>query len=79
MNFLTRIFPVAAILLLSACASSSTQKRTVTAADACAPNETLVCEVSNTGRIKHGSFSKDGERCSCSDRSKGPPIIPGVP
>ena len=66
--------------LLTACASDGTKSpRELTASDTCAPDETLVCEVSNTGRIKHGSFSKEGKRCSCSDRKSGAPIIPGIP
>jgi hypothetical protein len=78
-------FPLKTLLILSlgflgACASDTTRSaREVSASDTCAPDETLVCEVSNTGRIKHGSFGKDGKRCSCSDRKSGAPIIPGVP
>jgi hypothetical protein len=69
-----------AVMLLAACASgNSREPRQLSASDTCAPNETLVCEVSNTGRIKHGSFSKEGERCACSDRRKGAPLIPGIP
>lgn len=70
---------VGAILLLGACASRGTQEpRPASVSDVCAPNETLVCEVSNTGRISHGGFSKEGKRCSCSDRRRGAPTVPGV-
>ena len=80
MNFYSKTLLVFATGLLVACASDNTRSaREVSASDTCAPDETLVCEVSNTGRIKHGSFGKDGKRCSCSDRSTGAPIIPGVP
>lgn len=70
---------VVATLLLGACASQGPQEpRRVSASDTCAPNETLVCEVSNTGRISHGGFGKEGKRCSCSDRRRSAPTIPGV-
>jgi hypothetical protein len=71
---------IASVLLLGACVSlGNKDSSTVSISDTCAPDETLICEVSNTGRIKHGSFSKDGKRCSCSDRRSAAPIIPGVP
>lgn len=67
------------LALLTACASDNTRSpKKPSASDACAPDQTLVCEVSNTGRIKHGSFSKEGKRCSCSDGKAGAPIIPGI-
>ncbi|MDH4049408.1 MAG: hypothetical protein OEW68_15240 [Gammaproteobacteria bacterium] len=79
---LRRIFLlVAASLVLGACASDSSPKKPkrVSASDTCAPGDTLICEVSNTARIKHGSFSKGSKKCSCEDRRAGAPIIPGVP
>lgn len=80
MNFSLKTVLIVSLGFFAACASDSTKSpRQVTASDSCAPDETLVCEVSNTGRIKHGSFSKEGKRCSCSDRKSGAPIIPGVP
>lgn len=68
-------------LVLSACVSAGSNKPPpVSAADTCAPGETLVCEVPNTGRIKHGSFSKGSKKCACQrDGETGPPIIPQVP
>jgi hypothetical protein len=51
----------------------------VSASDTCAPGKTLVCEVSNVGRIKHGSFSNGSKNCSCEDPRAGAPIIPGIP
>jgi hypothetical protein len=68
-----------AALALGACASQGPQEpRRVSASDTCAPNETLVCEVSSTGRISHGGFGKEGKRCSCSDRRTAAPRIPGI-
>ncbi len=70
-----------AVLVLTACVSTSNREPDpVSASDTCAPGETLVCEVPNTGRIKHGSFSKGSKRCACQrDGESGPPIIPQVP
>lgn len=71
----------AAVLLLAACTSAGTRDPgTANMSDACGSGETLVCEVPNTGRIKHGSFSKGSKRCACQrDGETGPPIIPPVP
>jgi hypothetical protein len=72
------IFAVA--LMLGACASNSTREpRKLSASDTCAPGKTLICEVSNTARIKHGSFSKGSKNCSCEDKRAGVPRIPGIP
>jgi hypothetical protein len=70
----------AAFLLLVACASGNRQEsREVSLSDTCAPGETLICEVPNTGRITHGSFSKGRKKCACEYAREGAPIIPGVP
>lgn len=74
------LLPVAA-LLLAACTSAGTRDAgTANMSDACGSGETLVCEVPNTGRIKHGSFTKGSKRCACQRSGEtGPPIIPPVP
>jgi hypothetical protein len=65
MNLCSKTLLIIAAGLLAGCASDKTRSsRDVSASDTCAPDQTLVCEVSNTGRIKHGSFSKDGEKDS---------------
>ena len=70
-----------ASMALGACTSGSSTRppKAVSASDTCAPGKTLICEVSNTARIKHGSFSKGSKSCSCEDKRAGAPIIPGVP
>ncbi len=43
----------------------------------CPTGEKLVCEVRNTGRIHHGSFSKKGSNCACQvEGTLAAPIIP---
>jgi hypothetical protein len=81
MSFLRTSAMTIAALVLIACAPAGTRKpATVSASDTCGPGETLVCEVPNTGRIQHGSFSKGSKTCACQrDGSTGPPIIPQVP
>ncbi len=81
MLFLKEGSLIVVALLLCACVSAGNREPApVSASDTCAPGETLICEVSNTGRIKHGSFSKGGKNCGCEkDGQSGPPIIPQVP
>ena len=81
MSFLKASSMTVAALVLTACASAgSREPESASISDACAPGETLVCEVPNTGRIKHGSFSKGSKKCACQrDGETGPPIIPQVP
>ncbi|HEX9853616.1 MAG TPA: hypothetical protein VGA68_11400, partial [Woeseiaceae bacterium] len=68
-------------LLLGACASSGNRESgEISSTDTCGAGKTLVCEVPNTGRIKHGSFSKGSKTCACEVAGEtGPPIIPGIP
>lgn len=70
-----------AVLLLCACASSGNRGSSeISTSDTCGAGKTLVCEVPNTGRIKHGSFSKGSKTCACEVAGEtGPPIIPGIP
>jgi hypothetical protein len=81
MSFLKTGCLTVVALVLCACVSAGNSKPApVSASDTCAPGETLTCEVSNTGRIKHGSFNKGGKNCACErDGQTGPPIIPQVP
>ncbi len=43
----------------------------------CPAGQTLICEVTNTGRIHHGSFSKRGSNCAC--QIEGTEAAPNVP
>lgn len=72
---------IIAAWVLTACTAGSTRDPAqASMSDACAAGETLVCEVPNTGRIKHGSFSKGSKKCACQRTGEtGPPIIPQVP
>jgi hypothetical protein len=81
MSFLRAGTLIIAGLVLTACASGSTRDPgPANMSDACAAGETLICEVPNTGRIKHGSFSKGSKKCACQRTGEtGPPIIPQVP
>jgi hypothetical protein len=81
MSFLRASTMIFAVLVLTACASAGTSSpKPASISDTCAPGETLICEVPNTGRIKHGSFSKGSKKCACQrDGDTGPPIIPQVP
>ena len=81
MSKLRTALSVFAVLALTACASNP-DNRTARRSSSyeCPAGETLICEVTNTGRITHGSFGKRGtSRCSCQDEGRaGPTIIPDV-
>ena len=68
------------LLALTACASNPDNRSARRSSSyQCPAGETLVCEVTNTGRITHGSFSKKGSKCSCEDEGQvGPTVIPGI-
>jgi len=67
-------------LMLGACASGTSTRQVAKASpeDMCKPGENLICEVSNTGRISHGSFSKRNSRCACEVARAGATVIPSV-
>ena len=76
-----KVLAVATLLLLFAgCASKSeTQSVSRSSSFQCPPGETMTCEVRNTGRITHGSFSKRGKNCTCVDGSRDvPSIVPEI-
>lgn len=47
----------------------------------CPADTTMTCETSRVGRLRHGSFSSRGKRCSCVPRDSKvltSPVIPGM-
>ncbi len=69
---------VLSALTFTACASDPNSMSARRSSDyQCPTGETLVCEVRNTSRIHHGSFSKKGSNCACQvDGTLAAPIIP---
>lgn len=67
-------------IALCACATDGTEQESKYARSVmqCPHGETLICEVRNTGRIRHGSFSKGGKNCTCEVPREGGTIIPSV-
>jgi len=81
---MSRVTAGLAVLLMMACGAcvSNAGSRTASksATPSCPAGETLICEVRNTGRITHGSFSKKNTtRCSCDEARTGGTVIPGIP
>lgn len=70
---------ICSFLLLAACASDGGKKQTEHAtSDACPPGQNMICEVSRTSRMRHGTFSNSSKRCGCEEASEGATVIPGV-
>jgi len=71
-----------AVLQLASCAAqpqSGGDKRQ--ASMQCPPGATLTCEVDRTGRLYHGTFKKDLDKCGCVDetsRTINSPAIPSI-
>jgi hypothetical protein len=79
MNAVRVISSTLLILVVGACAQDPAKQATENSSRVqCPPGETMVCEVRNTGRIVHGSFSKGNSRCACKDERSGSPNIPGI-
>ena len=69
------------LLAMGACASDGGNRTASRSAGVtCPPGETLICEVRNTGRITHGSFSnRNTNRCACEVAANGGTVIPSIP
>lgn len=77
--------PVAAAALLILIAGCASNPRTEQHASSnavgiqCPAGHTLTCETRTTGRIRHGSFGKDNERCACVSQDHAPMVSPAIP
>jgi len=79
MNTVRMVLKSLLILMVGACAHDPGKQNTAESREfQCAAGEKMVCEVRNTGRIQHGSFSKANSRCACLDDRAGAPNIPAV-
>jgi hypothetical protein len=67
------------VLAVAACAQNpGKQQSNNSPRTECPPGETMVCEVRNTGRIMHGTFSNKNSRCACKDSRTDSPNIPDI-
>lgn len=67
------------LILIAGCASNSPQQASSAAVARCPTGHTLTCETRTTGRIHHGSFGKDNERCACVSADQAPMVSPVIP
>lgn len=78
-----RFSPVPAVLLsflVAGCASNQGPEQVSNAVGReCPAGHTLTCETRTTGRIHHGSFGKDNDRCACVSVDQSPMISPAIP
>lgn len=77
------LVPAAALLaLFGGCAAHPQPEQVSNAVGVeCPAGHTLTCETRTTGRIHHGSFGKDNDRCACvsNDRATlNSPVIPSI-
>jgi len=68
------------LFLLAGCASNSQPEQVSNSVGVkCPAGHTLTCETRTTGRIHHGSFGKDNERCACVSADHTPMVSPAIP
>lgn len=67
------------LILLAGCASNSPEQVSNAVGVKCPGGHTLTCETRTTGRIHHGSFGKDNERCACVSADHKPMVSPAIP
>ena len=70
------------LALVAGCASSPKPEQVSNAVGVeCPAGHTLTCETRTTGRIHHGSFGRDNDRCACVSDDRGTmnsPVIPSI-
>ncbi len=76
------LMPVAAVLIVATGCTSNPQQAGHVQAETrvkCPPGQTMTCEVRTTGRIRHGSFRSNLEKCSCVPEGFDLPPSPVIP
>lgn len=81
-NACTFLTLAAALVALSGCAPQEPRYRTESRASLqCPAGHTKTCEAKRIGRIRHGTFARDTDRCACVPDT-GPilqtPVIPST-
>lgn len=77
--------PLSLVLILAAGCSSNprqpqqAQRTEAEAAARCPSGYTMTCEARRTGRIRHGSFGKNYEKCACVPEGFELPPSPVIP
>ena len=74
--------PLSLVLILAAGCTSNPQQAQRTEAEAaarCPSGHTMTCEARRTGRIRHGSFGKNYEKCACVPEGFELPPSPVIP
>ncbi len=76
------LMPVAAALIVSTGCTSNPQQVGQVQTEArvnCPAGHTMTCEARTTGRIRHGSFGKNYEKCACVPEGFELPPSPVIP
>ncbi|HEX7719373.1 MAG TPA: hypothetical protein VF389_06175 [Woeseiaceae bacterium] len=76
------LLPVAALLIVSTGCTSNPQQAGEAQTEArvkCPAGHTMTCEARTTGRIRHGSFGKNYEKCACVAEGFELPPSPMIP
>ncbi|WP_156762862.1 hypothetical protein [Woeseia oceani] len=71
----------AGLLFLGGCSQNPMHKDADKTARHCPAGSTMTCEADTIGRIRHGTFAKNNEKCACvqeGTRSLESPAIPSI-
>lgn len=72
---------LAGSLTLSGCATGASTAAATQANMRCPVGQTMTCEANKIGRIHHGTFRKNYEKCACvpdTMRTLDSPVIPAI-
>ena len=70
-----------ACLFLGACAENPMHRDAGKVAQNCPVGSTLTCEANQIGRMRHGTFSRNTDKCACvqdGGRALNSPVIPAI-
>ena len=81
-GLLRGLMPVAGLLIVATGCASNPRHADPGQTEArvkCPPSHTMTCEARMTGRIRHGSFGKNYEKCACVPEGFELPPSPVIP
>lgn len=72
---------VAALLVVAGCAQNPMHRDAGRVDLKCPPSHNMVCEANKIGRIRHGTFAHETDKCACvpdTGRTLESPVIPTI-
>ncbi len=80
-GFISVTLALTGSLILGGCATGTSKAAATQANMRCPVGQTMTCEANKIGRIHHGTFRKNYEKCACvpdTTRTLDSPVIPVI-